>query len=159
MIAMAISNNPILLVADEPTTSLDVTIQVQIVNLLTEIQNLTGMSIIWITHDLSLASRIANRVIVMYAGKILEEASSNALYNKPYHPYTKALLQAVPQLDTKRMSRFKNIDGNIMDSLGIDKSCVYESRCDQKFSDCKIHPPFILLDDEHNVSCWLYKSG
>jgi len=157
MIAMAISNNPSILIADEATTSLDVTTQIQIVNLLSDIQNKTGMSIIWITHDLSLASRIANRVVVMYAGKILEEASAKSLYNKPFHPYTNALLQAVPQLDTKRVTRFKNINGNISNSLGINNSCVYEPRCDQSFNDCMTHPPNILLDDEHNVACWLYK--
>ena len=105
MIAMAISNNPKILIADEPTTSLDVTIQLQIVNLLKSIQKNTGMSVVWITHDLALASRVANRIIVMYAGKIVEEAPTEVLYKKPKHPYTVSLLQSIPQLNSKRMSR------------------------------------------------------
>ena len=119
MIAMAISNNPKILIADEPTTSLDVTIQLQIVNLLKSIQKNTGMSVIWITHDLALASRVANRIIDMYAGKIVEEAPTEVLYKKPTHPYTVSLLQSIPQLNSKRMSRFNSIRGSINDSIRI----------------------------------------
>ena len=156
MIAMALACEPKILIADEPTTSLDVTIQLQIVNLLKSIQKNTGMSVIWITHDLALASRVANRIIVMYAGKIVEEAPTEVLYKKPTHPYTVSLLQSLPQLNAKRMTRFNSIRGSINDSIRIKDSCVFQPRCDQSLDKCINHPPRLQISDQHNVACWLY---
>ena len=128
MIAMALACSPRLLIADEPTTALDVTIQAQILDLLSEVQESTGMALLLISHDLGVISEIADRVGIMYAGKIVEEGPADALLSSPRHPYTRALLESIPRLGARR-HRLKVIKGNVPDPLAFPRGCRFHPRC------------------------------
>jgi oligopeptide transport system ATP-binding protein len=156
MIAMSLACNPSLLIADEPTTALDVTIQAQIVELVTKIRQQVGMAVIWITHDLGVVAGIADRVIVMYAGFIVEEAGVDTLYEDPRHPYTTALLGALPRVDQRRGQRLKSITGAPPSLLVAPSGCTFVSRCDYATERCQIeNPPLTLVDPDHTIACWV----
>lgn len=155
MIAMALSCDPELLIADEPTTALDVTIQAQIVELLKELKEKLGMAIIFITHDLGVVSEICDKIIVMYAGKIVEEGSNRQIFYEKQHPYTEGLLASVPRLDTDVSEKLKPIKGNPPDMSCLKPGCAFAPRCDCAMKICvREEAPEFELDDTHRVSCW-----
>jgi len=157
MIAIALACNPSLLIADEPTTALDVTIQAQILTLMKNLKERLGMSIIFITHDLGVIAEMAQRVIVMYAGEIVEEALSETLFNKPLHPYTISLLKSVPTIDDQQKKLFV-IPGNVPDPLSFPDGCRFHNRCYAVFKKCKTQdPPLLSIRGEHKVRCWLHE--
>lgn len=155
MIAMALSCDPELLIADEPTTALDVTIQAQIVELLKELKDKLGMAIIFITHDLGVVSEICDKIIVMYAGKIVEEGTSRQIFYQRCHPYTEGLLASVPKLDSDVNEKLRPIKGNPPDMSCVKPGCAFAPRCSCAMQICvKEEPPQYELDDTHVVSCW-----
>ncbi|WP_042143833.1 ABC transporter ATP-binding protein [Paucisalibacillus sp. EB02] len=154
VIAIALICEPELLIADEPTTALDVTIQAQILELFEKIQDVTGVSIILITHDLGVVAKIADRIAVMYAGKIIETGDKREIFYKPQHPYTKGLLNSVPRLDTK--GKLKPIEGTPPDLFSPPKGCPFTARCPMAMEVCnKIYPGSTTISDSHSVDCWL----
>ena len=157
MIAMALACNPSLLIADEPTTALDVTIQAQIVELVTKIRNQVHMAVIWITHDLGVVAGIADRVIVMYAGFIVETADVNTLYESPRHPYTNALLGALPRVDRRRDRRLKSIPGAPPSLLVEPLGCPFATRCEFVIDRCKTENPLLtpIAQNGHSIACWI----
>jgi oligopeptide transport system ATP-binding protein len=156
MIAMSLACNPSVLIADEPTTALDVTIQAQIVELVTKIRKLAGMAVIWITHDLGVVAGIADRVIVMYAGYIVEEAGVDALYENPRHPYTRALLRALPRVDQRRDRRLKSIAGAPPSLLVEPKGCPFVKRCEHAIARCEAENPSLTpISPSHRIACWV----
>ncbi len=159
MIAMALSCNPQLLIADEPTTALDVTIQAQIMDLLADIRQETNTAIILITHDLGVVASLANRVAVMYAGKIVENGSADDIFYRGKHPYTLALMSSLPKPDTDRNERLISIPGTPPDLLDPPKGCPFASRCNFCMRVCKDKmPPFYPVpgsSDGHEAACWL----
>jgi len=158
MIAMALAGSPKLLIADEPTTALDVTIQAQILELLKDIQKKTGMAIILITHDLGIVADMADDVIVMYGGKIVEYGSVYNIFNAPRHPYTKGLLRSLPDL-SKKGEKLIPIQGNPIDLLNLPQGCAFAPRCENCMKVCiNYMPEEYLTEDGHRVSCWLYDS-
>ena len=155
MIAMALSCNPQILVADEPTTALDVTIQAQIVDLVKRLRDEFNMSVIWITHDLGVVARLAQRVIVMYAGYIIEEAPVKELYGNPLHPYTIGLLGSLPRLDEKERQRLAAIQGSPPMLYEKPVICPFAPRCRYNFDHCwEANPPLVELSSTHKVACW-----
>ncbi len=158
MIAMALSCHPKLVICDEPTTSLDVTIQAQIIELLKDLKKATGMSIILITHNLGVVAGLATRVIVMYAGKIVEYGPVNEIYGIPQHPYTWGLLRSVPRLDAAEKRRLVPIYGQPPDLLKPPVGCRFNPRCDHAMKICREQePPFVPVNGngQHHVACWL----
>ena len=156
MIAMALSCAPSLLIADEPTTALDVTIQAQIVELVAHLREALHMAIIWITHDLGVVAGMADRVIVMYAGYIVEEASVEDLYDSPSHPYTLALLAALPRVDRRRGQRLKSIPGSPPNLLVEPRGCPFAPRCEFVIEKCRgENPALIQVDTNHSSACWV----
>lgn len=156
MIAMALSCNPKLLIADEPTTALDVTIQAQIIDLLGDIRKKTGTAIILITHDLGVVASLVDRVAVMYAGKIVETAKVNDIFKNAAHPYTKALLSSLPSHDTSKEDKLTSIPGTPPDLIKPPVGCGFASRCEKCMKICKAkQPPVFDLGDGHSASCWL----
>ena len=156
MIAMGLSCNPQLLIADEPTTALDVTIQAQIVDLVQRLKDEIGMAVIWITHDLGVVAGMAERVIVMYAGFIVEEASVRDLYDSPRHPYTLGLLGSLPHLDEDKPVRLKSIEGFPPDLVALPKGCPFAARCDYKIAKCETeNPPMEPVGPAHRAACWV----
>ena len=155
MIAMALACGPSLLIADEPTTALDVTIQAQIIELVKRLRDQLGMAIIWITHDLGVVAGLAERVIVMYAGYIVEEASVDNLYEGALHPYTLALLQALPRVDRRRDRRLKSITGAPPNLLVEPRGCPFAPRCEFAMERCRVeNPPLVVAAPGHKVACW-----
>jgi oligopeptide transport system ATP-binding protein len=155
MIAMALSCNPALLIADEPTTALDVTIQAQIVDLVKQLRENLGQTLIWITHDLGIVAGLAERVIVMYAGFIVEDAQIDDLYSKPAHPYTKALLRSLPRIDGKRSEKLESIKGMPPDLIGLPRGCPFAPRCRYVSDIChKDNPALEEISHRHKVACW-----
>jgi oligopeptide transport system ATP-binding protein len=155
MIAMALAGSPKLLIADEPTTALDVTIQAQILELLKGIQKKTGMSIVLITHDLGIVADMADDIIVMYGGKIVEKGTVYSIFQNPRHPYTKGLLRSLPDLNTKG-SKLIPIKGNTIDLLHLPSGCAFSPRCEQCLKVCINHmPPDCKEADGHTTTCWL----
>jgi len=153
MIAMALACAPALLIADEPTTALDVTIQAQILDLLRELRAATGTAILLITHDLGVVAEIADRVAVMYSGRIVEEAAVGELFAVPQHPYTIGLLGAVPRLAGGRV-RLATIEGNVPDPLHLPAGCRFAPRCPFAVAECRsIDPPLAELSAAHNAAC------
>jgi len=155
MIAMALAGSPKLLIADEPTTALDVTIQAQILELLKDIQKKTGMAIILITHDLGIVADMADDIIVMYAGKIVEQGSVYSIFNNPRHPYTKGLLRSLPDLN-KKGEKLIPIQGNPIDLLNLPQGCAFAPRCENCMKVClKYAPKSIQLrtDTQSAVGC------
>jgi oligopeptide/dipeptide ABC transporter ATP-binding protein len=156
MIAMALSCNPSLLIADEPTTALDVTIQAQIVELVLHLREQLQMTIIWITHDLGVVAGMADRVLVMYAGFIVEEAFVDDLYDNPYHPYTMALLGALPRVDRRRDHRLNSIPGAPPNLLVEPKCCPFTPRCGYVIDKCRQeNPPLVSVTANHKAACWV----
>jgi oligopeptide transport system ATP-binding protein len=156
MIAMALSCVPSILIADEPTTALDVTIQAQIVELVQRLRANLDMAVIWITHDLGVVAEIAERVLVMYAGYIVEEALVDDLYEDPRHPYTMALLAALPRIDRRRDKRLRSIPGAPPNLLVEPKGCPFAARCELAFDRCRAEmPPLILVSQNHQAACWV----
>ena len=155
MIAMALSCNPMLLIADEPTTALDVTIQAQIIDLVKRLQEQLGMAVIWITHDLGVVARLAERVIVMYAGYIAEEAGIVELYTSPRHPYTIGLLGSLPRLDEAPGTQLYSIPGQPPDLVALPKGCPFQARCDFVSEQClEENPTLDEVGPGHRVACW-----
>ncbi|MFS0636334.1 ABC transporter ATP-binding protein [Mesobacillus foraminis] len=160
MIAMAMACNPRVLIADEPTTALDVTIQAQILSLMKDLNRKTHTSIILITHDLGIVAEICDRVIVMYAGQIVEQGDVRTILKTPKHPYTEGLLKSVPDLRGKR-ERLYSIPGNVPAPGSIPKGCRFAPRCDSAFGKChEAAPPIYKTgSDGHGVRCFLHKVG
>jgi oligopeptide/dipeptide ABC transporter ATP-binding protein len=155
MIAIALSCVPQILIADEPTTALDVTIQAQIIDLVKKLRKDLGMSIIWITHDLGIIAGIADRVVVMYGGYLVEEAPVKELYASPKHPYTMGLLNSLPRLAEHRVERLTNIKGQPPNLLSEPKSCPFSPRCPYVFERCVEENPTLLpINGEHAIACW-----
>jgi oligopeptide transport system ATP-binding protein len=156
MIAMGLSCNPQLLIADEPTTALDVTIQAQIVDLVGRLKQELGMAIIWITHDLGVVAGMADRVLVMYAGFIVEESDVDTLYERPMHPYTLGLLRSVPRLDLGPQKRLIPIDGLPPDLLDPPTHCPFAPRCDFAIDKCwEENPTLQVVGPGHRSACWV----
>ncbi len=154
MIAMGLSCNPQLLIADEPTTALDVTIQAQIIDLVKRLRDEIGMAIIWITHDLGVVAGLAHRVIVMYAGYIVEEAPVKELYQNPRHPYTLGLLGSLPRLDAERPEQLKSIEGLPPDLIDFPKGCPFYARCNYRIDICAHEmPPLKTVGVGHKAAC------
>lgn len=155
MIAMALTCNPQILIADEPTTALDVTIQAQIVELVKRLRDELGMAIIWITHDLGIIAGLADRVAVMYAGYIVEEASVKELYSNPCHPYTIGLMGSLPRMDEEERRRLISIDGLPPVLFQKPTSCPFAPRCKYRVERCLVeNPPLQELSPGHFVACW-----
>ena len=156
MIACAMITNPKLLIADEPTTALDVTIQAQIIALMEELQEKLGMSIIIITHDLGVVADMADEIIVMYAGEIVERGTARDIFYNPEHPYTWALLQSVPRLDSEDKGILNTIEGNIPNMIKPPKGCSFCGRCPYAMQICEEQAPQTTqITDQHSVACWL----
>ena len=155
MIGMGLSCLPKLLIADEPTTALDVTIQAQVLKTLKRLKKELHMALLLITHDLGVIAEVAERVVVMYAGKIVEEARVDLLFEKPMHPYTESLLIAIPRIDEPK-KRLYAIPGSVPDMLNKPKGCNFHPRCKYAFEKCREEePPLVLTENERRVSCWL----
>jgi oligopeptide transport system ATP-binding protein len=156
MIAMALSCNPSVLIADEPTTALDVTIQAQIVDLVKELRDQVGLAVIWITHDLGIVAGLADQVIVMYAGFIVERGGVDDIYEHPSHPYTLALLSSLPRVDRTDGGRLKTIPGLPPDLLEIPPGCPFTPRCQYVRERCRHENPELKpIGPDHDVACWV----
>jgi oligopeptide/dipeptide ABC transporter ATP-binding protein len=154
MIAMAIVNRPQLLIADEPTTALDVTVQAQILELLAKLREKFGLAMLFISHDLAVVSKVADRVSVMYAGQIVESGPAKAIFHSPLHPYTRGLLNSVPTLRTDRRVPLRTIQGTVPGPDARGSGCWFEPRCDWKVADCAVQaPPLTEFDPGHFVRC------
>jgi oligopeptide transport system ATP-binding protein len=154
MIAIALSCNPQILIADEPTTALDVTIQAQIVDLVKKLRDELGMSIIWITHDLGIIAGLAQRVLVMYAGYIIEEANVKDVYASPQHPYTLGLLRSLPRLDAADRQKLITIPGLPPLLFQEPVGCPFAPRCPFVFERCAENPPLLDVGIDHRAACW-----
>lgn len=158
MIAMALSCNPQLLIADEPTTALDVTIEAQILDLIRQIQEERDMALIMITHDLNVIGEIADQVIVMYLGKVVESATVDGIFEEPRHPYTQGLLQSLPQIG--RRTRLSSIEGTVPGPHERPSGCSFAPRCPHVMDRCLSEaPPVIRIDEGTSAACWLYEDG
>ncbi|MDE2968536.1 MAG: ABC transporter ATP-binding protein [Chloroflexota bacterium] len=156
MIAMAMSCNPRLLIADEPTTALDVTIQAQILELIKDLSAQMGTAVIIITHNLGVVARYADRVNVMYAGKIIERGTALDIYENPQHPYTQGLLDSVPRLDEDRKQRLESIEGMPPDLMELPSGCAFRPRCRFAVERCAEEiPPLMAVGDGHTAACWV----
>ena len=157
MIAMALACEPKLLIADEPTTALDVTVQAQVLDLMNELKNRINASIIFITHDLGVIAEMCDRVVVMYAGKVVETSPIEELFNAPQHPYTQGLIASKPDL-TSDEDRLHVIPGNVPDLTDLPGGCPFHPRCSEAGDRCKQeYPPTYKISDDHMVTCWEYK--
>ena len=155
MIAIALSCDPKLLIADEPTTALDVTMQAQILDLVKSLRKELGMAIIWVTHDLGVVANLADRVMVMYSGFIVERADVKKLYSQPKHPYTYALLKTLPDIEGDRSQRLESIEGQPPDQLKPTTSCPFAPRCEYAFDRCRQENPQLeVISENHEVACW-----
>jgi oligopeptide transport system ATP-binding protein len=155
MIAIALSCDPKVLIADEPTTALDVTIQAQIIELVKKLRQELGMGIVWITHDLGVVAGIADRVMVMYAGLVVEHARVADLYKSPLHPYTRALLETLPSIDSTRTERLLSIGGQQPHMSAAPTSCPFAARCAHVHDRCHAENPLLVeVADGHDVACW-----
>jgi oligopeptide/dipeptide ABC transporter ATP-binding protein len=154
MIAMAIVNHPQLLIADEPTTALDVTIQAQILDLLASLRDKFGLTMLFISHDLAVISKVADRVALMYAGNLVEIGPRNEVFRNPAHPYTRGLLEAVPTLKTDRQHPLQTIDGTVPPLRELQTGCSFEPRCDLRIPQCaRALPPLVEIDPGHWARC------
>ena len=156
MIAIALACEPKLLIADEPTTALDVTIQAQILELMMELKDKLGMAIIMITHDLGVVASMCERIAVMYAGRIIEYGATDDIFYHPKHEYTKGLIRSIPRLDTKEHERLVPIEGTPVDMLNPPAGCPFAPRCDAAMQIClREMPPVTTFGDVHYTQCWL----
>lgn len=159
MIAMALAGDPKILIADEPTTALDVTIQAQILELIKDIQKKISMAVILITHDFGIVADLAEDIIVMYGGGIIESGSVYDIFERPKHPYTLGLLRSLPRVDIKQ-DKLIPIEGTPIDLLNMNNGCPFASRCNECMKVCISHrPPVHNFEGNHQVSCWLYNKG
>jgi peptide/nickel transport system ATP-binding protein len=158
MIAMALSCNPKLLIADEPTTALDVTIQAQILELMKDLREKINTAIIFITHDLGVIAEMAQHVLVMYAGKIVEDADVNSLFKEPLHPYTAGLIRSKPKLEEEKKS-LEFIPGSVPNPMEMPTGCAFHPRCPEAMDICYRETPDLLEPKpRHLVRCWLYQN-
>ncbi|EKN70647.1 oligopeptide/dipeptide ABC transporter ATPase subunit [Neobacillus bataviensis LMG 21833] len=158
MIAMALACEPSLLIADEPTTALDVTIQAQILELILELNQKIGMSVIFITHDLGVVAEVCTRVVVMYLGQIVEEADVEILFARPLHPYTKGLMKSIPQMDGDRSQSLHVIEGTMPSLHEMPKGCRFASRCPFADEVCREEMPELkTFQSTHKVRCWHFE--
>ena len=156
MIAIALVSRPSVIICDEPTTSLDVTIEAQILDLLLELREKLGTSIIMITHDLGVIARLCDRVIVMYGGKVVERGNVNEIFYDTAHPYTKGLMKSIAKLDTKKGDKLHPIEGTPPDLFAPPKGCPFAARCDYAMDVCSQMPPETYkISEEHKTCCWL----
>jgi oligopeptide/dipeptide ABC transporter ATP-binding protein len=157
MIAMALSCHPRLMIADEPTTALDVTIQAQILDLISRLKERVGSAILLITHNLGVVAEVAQYVGVMYAGYIVEYADVITLFREPRHPYTVGLFQSIPKKrGAKKRERLQAIPGLVPDLLELPQGCKFQDRCSRVFQKCREEaPPLLKLNGSHQVRCWL----
>ncbi len=156
MIAMALACQPALLIADEPTTALDVTIQAQILKLMNELKQDINSSIMLITHDLGVIAQMVERVLVFYAGQVVERAQIDDLYENPKHPYTKGLIKSIPRIGNKRQ-RLDTIQGMVPSPFEFPQGCRFNPRCDHAMDICKEkEPPEVDVGDRHSAKCWLH---
>lgn len=156
MVAMALACNPKLLIADEPTTALDVTIQAQILDLIARLNRELGTAVILITHDLGVVAELCHRVVVMYAGRIVEAADADSLFSNPKHPYTVGLMGSVPRLGPKVKERLRPIRGLPPNLLNPPAGCRFRPRCPHATARCAEEPPVVEMGPDHQVACWLY---
>jgi oligopeptide/dipeptide ABC transporter ATP-binding protein len=155
MIAMALSCNPKLLIADEPTTAVDVTIQAQLLEVVKELTSRLGTAVILITHNLGVVARYVNRMAVMYAGRIVEQGPAAEVYAHPGHPYTVGLLASVPRLDQPRKERLVPIDGQPPDLIHLPPGCSFTPRCSYRMEICsRVRPELRSVGDNHFIACW-----
>jgi len=156
MIAMGLSCEPALIIADEPTTALDVTIQAQLLELMKNLTREINSSMILITHDLSIVARYADKVNVMYAGRIIEKASAKELYANPCHPYTIALMDSIPRIDRDIKKKLTPVQGNPPDLLNLPNGCAFHPRCNKMIDKCKkLSPELKPLGNNHETACWI----
>jgi oligopeptide/dipeptide ABC transporter ATP-binding protein len=154
MIAMAVVNRPALLIADEPTTALDVTVQAQILELLAELRAKFGLAMLFISHDLAVVSQVADRIAVMYAGNLVELGSKREIFQAPAHPYTRGLLNAVPTLKTDRDLPLQTIEGTVPPMHAVPPGCPFEPRCDFRVAECgRSLPPLVEVTPGHWARC------
>jgi oligopeptide/dipeptide ABC transporter ATP-binding protein len=159
MIGIALACNPKLLIADEPTTALDVTIQAQILELMTDLRERLGMSMMLITHDLGVVAEMCDDVVVMYAGRVVERGPVDEVFGAPQHPYTEALLQSIPLLGMTQAEKLRVIRGTVPSPLDWPQGCRFEPRCDYAFAKCaEEHPPLFPVDRQESA-CWLCEHG
>ncbi|MDO5018128.1 MAG: ABC transporter ATP-binding protein [Lagierella massiliensis] len=157
MIGMGLICEPDILIADEPTTALDVTIQAQILELIKEIQVKTKMSVIFITHNLSVVAQICDTVSVMYAGKIVEQGTVDQIFYNPQHPYTKGLLNSMPRIDGNKVGRLESIEGTPVDMLNPPEGCGFSTRCEHCMNIClRKEPPMFEMGEDHRSKCFLH---
>lgn len=155
MIAIALACRPNLIIADEPTTALDVTVQAQIMQLLKDLQSQFGTAIILVTHDLGVVAEMADKVVVVYAGQVVEQSKVKDLFNHPEHPYTQALLQSIPKIDTDRNRRLQTIKGNVPSLRDIPSGCRFHPRCPLATDKCKSEePPLFEMKEDRVSKCW-----
>jgi oligopeptide/dipeptide ABC transporter ATP-binding protein len=158
MIAMALSTDPDLLIADEPTTALDVTIQAQILEVMRDLRTRNRMAIMLITHDLGVVAEMADEVVVMYAGKVVERADVRTVFGSPHHPYTQGLLASIPRLD-ERVERLEVIKGTVPAPLNLPTGCLFKRRCPYRMRVCDTAPPYQEVMAGHFSRCWLTPAG
>lgn len=154
MISMALASNPEILIADEPTTALDVTIQAQILDIIKELNSEFNMTVIFITHDLGVVAEICDRVAIMYLGQIVEESKTEHLFNYPLHPYTQGLIKSIPQLDSDRSEKLYTIEGNVPSIDNIPKGCRFAPRCPYASDLCFEKEPILETYNNQKVRCW-----
>jgi oligopeptide/dipeptide ABC transporter ATP-binding protein len=155
MIAMALACEPALILADEPTTALDVTIQAQILELMKDLSRRMGVAMLMITHNLGVVARYADRVNVMYAGRIVERGTARAIYTDPRHPYTLGLLRSVPRLDEPIRAKLEPIPGQPPDLSRLPRGCAFAPRCPYVIERCHEAPPLDQVSPEHWSACWV----
>ena len=159
MIAMALSCNPSLLIADEPTTALDVTIQAQVLDLMRELQEELGMAIMMITHDLGVIAEITNEIVIMYAGRVVEKGNLDQIFYHPLHPYTRGLLASIPVLGTESRERLHSISGSVPRPSAMPPGCAFAPRCAERFERCDEMPELKAVGEHSSVRCWLHESN
>ena len=158
MIAMALSCNPSLLIADEPTTALDVTIQAQVLDLMRELQEELGMAIMMITHDLGVIAEITNEIVIMYAGRVVEKGNLDQIFYHPLHPYTRGLLASIPVLGTSH-KQLHSISGSVPRPLAMPPGCAFAPRCTDRFERCDDMPALKAVGENNSVRCWLHEAS
>ena len=159
MIAMALACNPTLLIADEPTTALDVTVQAQILDLMRDLQSELGMAILMISHDLGVIADMAEEIVVMYAGRVVEHGTAEQMFYEPLHPYTRGLLRSAPVLGSRNpalshTSRLYSIPGTVPNPLAMPRGCPFRPRCEERFAACIELPELKPLQAGHLARCW-----
>jgi len=160
MIAMALSCNPEILIADEPTTALDVTIQAQILDLINELSDRLGTAVILITHSLSVVAGMCDKICVMYAGRVVEKGNADEIFADPRHPYTQGLIKSVPRLDKENKQRLYSIPGQPPNVINLPDCCPFFPRCERAMDVCKTkYPKVAELGPKRTVACWLYGEG